>query len=92
MDFVGGLPITKKGRDYLFVVVDMFKKMCILMLCKKTIKGQEATNMFFEQVWVHFRIPRSIILDKNARFFGPFWTTLWEKMDTKLKRSITFHP
>jgi hypothetical protein len=47
MDFVDGLPTTRKGRDYLFVVVDWFSKMCILMLCKKTIKVQEAANMFF---------------------------------------------
>jgi hypothetical protein len=92
MDFVGGLPTTRKGHDYLFVVVDRFNKMCILMPCKNTIKGQEATNMFFEQVWVHFGIPRSIISDKDTRFLSAFWTTLWEKMDTKLKRSTTFHP
>jgi hypothetical protein len=35
MDFVGGLPMTKGGHDYLYVVVDRFNKMCILMPCKK---------------------------------------------------------
>jgi hypothetical protein len=90
--FVGGFPRTRKGHDYLFVVVDRFSKMCILMPCKKTIKGQDATNMFFEKVWVHFGIPRSIISDRDTRFLSAFWTTLWEKMDTKLKRSTTFHP
>jgi hypothetical protein len=34
MDFVGGLPMTKGGHYYLYVVVDMFNKMCILMPCK----------------------------------------------------------
>jgi hypothetical protein len=92
MDFLGGLPITWKGHDYLFLVVDRFSKMCILMPCKKIINGQEATNKFFEQVWVHFRILRSIILDRDTKFLSAFWTTLWEKMDTKLKRCTTFHP
>jgi hypothetical protein len=50
MDFLGGLPTTRKGHDYLFVVVDKLSKMCILMPCKKNIKGQEAVNMFFEQI------------------------------------------
>jgi hypothetical protein len=35
MDFVGGLPMTKGGHDYLYVVADRFRKMCILMPCKK---------------------------------------------------------
>lgn len=40
MEFVGGLPTTKKGHDYLFVVVDRFSKMCVLMPCKNTINRQ----------------------------------------------------
>jgi hypothetical protein len=35
MDFVGSLPMSKKNHDYLYVVVDRFNKMCILMPCKK---------------------------------------------------------
>ena len=26
MDFVGGLPMSRKGRDYLYVVMDRFSK------------------------------------------------------------------
>jgi hypothetical protein len=48
MDFLGGLLATKKRHDYIFVVVYRFIKMCILMPCKKTIGGKEASNMFFE--------------------------------------------
>jgi hypothetical protein len=92
MDFVGCLPTTRKVHDYIFLVVDRFNKMCILMPYKKTISGQEATNNFFEQVGVHFGIPRSIISNRDTKFLNAFWTTLWENMDTKLKRSTTFHP
>jgi hypothetical protein len=93
MDFVGGLPTTKKGHDYLFFVVVSFNKMCNLMLCKKAIKGQEATNIFFEKVLVHFGIARRIIISyRDTKFPNSFWTTLWEKMDTKLKRPTAFHP
>ena len=34
MDFMGGLPMFGKGHDYLYVVVDRFSKMCILMPSK----------------------------------------------------------
>jgi hypothetical protein len=48
MDFVGSLPTTRKGHDYLFVVVERFNKIFILMPCKNTIKGWELENVFFE--------------------------------------------
>ena len=47
MDFVGGLPTTKKGNDYMFVVVEKFNKMCVLMYYKNTISGKEEANIFF---------------------------------------------
>jgi hypothetical protein len=35
MDFVGCLPMSKRGHVYLYVVVNRFSNMCILMPCKK---------------------------------------------------------
>eukprot|EP00253_Pinus_taeda_P025300 PITA_25300 len=37
LDFVGGIQLSKRGHDYLYVVVDTFNKMCILMPCKKQV-------------------------------------------------------
>jgi len=72
MEFVGGLPKAKKGHDYLFVVGDRFNKMCVLMPCKKTISRQEATNLFFGKVWVHFGISRRIISERDTIFLSAF--------------------
>ena len=33
-----------------------------------------------------------IISDKDNKFVGYFWKTLWKKMGTKLNFSSTFHP
>ncbi|CAL2270812.1 unnamed protein product [Prunus armeniaca] len=40
IDFLGGLPKTKSRNDYLFVVVDCFSKIVILIPCKKTTIGE----------------------------------------------------
>jgi hypothetical protein len=92
MDFVGGLPMTKGGHDYLYVVVDRFNKMCILMPYKKQITVEQTANLFFYHFWVHFGLPTFIVSDLDTRFLEEFWTSLWKMMDTKLKRSTDFHP
>jgi hypothetical protein len=61
MYFMGGLLIARKGHDYLFVVVDRIRNMCILVPCQNTIKGEVALNVFFEKACVHIGISRSII-------------------------------
>lgn len=66
MDFVGGLPMSRKGYDYLYVVVDCFRKMCVLIPCKKQVTTKHTTKMFFQNVWVHIRFPTSIIYDRDS--------------------------
>jgi hypothetical protein len=92
MDFVGGLPMSRQNHDYLYVVVDRFRKMCIFMPCTKQVIAEQMAQMFFQNVWVHFGLPKSIISDRDSRFVGSFWSSLWALMDAKLKKSTTFHP
>ena len=70
MDFGGGLPMSRKWNNYLDVVVDRFSKMCILILCKKKIMAEMAAHLFFQNVWVHFGLPTSIISDLDSRVIG----------------------
>ena len=72
MDFMDVLPTTKKGHDYLFVVVDMIKQMGIFMPCKRPSKDKKQQTCSLNK----FRIPRSIILDTYMRFNGVFWATI----------------
>jgi hypothetical protein len=90
--FVGGLPMSRRGHAYLYVVVDRFRKMCTFMPCTTQVTAKQATQLFFQNVWVHFGLPKSIISDRDSRFVGSFWSSLWALKDTKLKKSTTFHP
>ena len=92
MDYMSGLPSTKHGNDCVFVVVDRFSKMAIMAACKKNITAEATAKLFFERVWVHFGIPQSIISDRDSRFLGTFWSSLWSMLDTKLTKSTAFHP
>ena len=89
MDFVGGLKISRKGHDYLCVIMDMFDKMCILIPCKKQVIIDLTAHLFFQHVWVHFGLPASIVFNRDSHFLGNFGHLYG---NTKLKKSTTFHP
>ena len=57
MDYMSSLPSTKKGNDCVFVVIDIFSKMAIMVACKKNITAEATAKLFFERVGVHFGIP-----------------------------------
>ena len=92
IDYMSGLLSPNQGNDCVFVVVDRFYKMGILVVCKKNITVEATIKLFFERVWVHFGIPQTIFLDWDSRFLSTFWSSLWSLLDTKLTRSTTFHP
>jgi hypothetical protein len=92
MEYMSGLPSTKRGNDCVFVVVDRFSKMAILTPCKKSIMVEATTNIFFERVWVHFEIPQTIVSNRGSQFLITFCSFLWSLLDTKLNKSTTFHP
>ena len=62
------------------------------MPCKKQVTTEQEAQLFFTNVWVHFGLPTSIVFDRDSRFLGNFWSCLWDLMDTKMKKSIAFHP
>lgn len=48
MDYMFGLPSTGHGNEYLFMVIDRFFKMAILVAWKKSIKIEATFKLFFE--------------------------------------------
>ncbi|WVZ97725.1 hypothetical protein U9M48_043239 [Paspalum notatum var. saurae] len=92
MDFVLGLPRTKKGRDSIFVVVDRFSKMAHFIPCHKTDDASNVAELFFKEIIRLHGIPNTIVSIVMLSFSVIFGDLSWNKLGTKLLFSTTCHP
>jgi hypothetical protein len=92
LDLITGLPTSKNGNDAIVVFVDKFTKLTTYVATTKTIDGPGLARVFYEHVYRRYGLPAAIISDRDPRFTGGFWQTLFQLCGTKLKLSTAYHP
>ena len=73
------------------MVVDIFSKMTHLIPCKNRLDTVHIEDLLLKDIVTLHRLPKTIFFDKDTKFIGYFWRTLWKKLNIELKSSSTFH-
>jgi hypothetical protein len=92
MDLILVLLRTQRRFNSIFVVVDRFSNMAHFITCQKTSDATHIANFFFKEVIRLHGLPRSIVSDRDTKFMGHFWRTLWKKLRKNLSFTSSYHP
>jgi hypothetical protein len=91
MDFLGGFP-KAEGMGAIMVVMDRFSKYVVFIVVLCASSADLVTRMFFANVVKIFGLPEDIMSNRDLRFTGRFWTTLFNMIGSDLKFSTGYHP
>ena len=91
MDFITGLP-KSQGKDNIFVVVERLTKYAHFFVVLSTISASEVVSLFFKDILILHALPKIIINDRDSKFTGTFWKTLFGLVEKNLNMSTSYHP
>lgn len=82
MDFVVGLPLTRRKHDSIWVIVDRMNKLTHFILVKTLCSAED----------YEVGVPLYILSDRGAQFILRFWKIFQKGLGTNFKLSTAFHP
>ena len=90
MDFVVGLPLTRRKHDSVWVVVDRLTKSTHFLPVRTDYSLDKLAELYISEIVQLHGIPIFII--SYPRFTSRFWGKLQEALGTRLNFSTSFHP
>jgi hypothetical protein len=84
MDFIAQLPVTKRGRDAIYVVVDKLTKMVHIIPTHTKCNARKTALLSYENVWKLHGVPQKIVSDRGPQFISAFTKALCQSLQSKL--------
>ena len=84
LDFITGLPLTKKKHDSIMVVVDKLSKLVHFILVKSTYKAINVAEIFLKEVFQRHGVPKMVIFDEDVKFTSKFWKSLFAEYQSAI--------
>ncbi|CAN6443139.1 unnamed protein product [Victoria cruziana] len=92
MDFVMGLPRTRRKHDAIWVRVDGLSKSAHFLAIRTSTPLESLAELYVSEIVRLHGIPRAIVSDRDPRFISRFWKAFQKTLGTQLNMSSAFHP
>ena len=92
MDFITGLPRTRRQHDSIWVIVDRVTKSSRFLAIKTTDSTEDYVKLYINEIVRFHRVPLSIISDRGPQFTSHFWKSFQKGLGTQVNLSMVFHP
>jgi hypothetical protein len=92
MDFVGPLPPSPTGENFLWVVIDRLTSLVHLVAIRTSTDAVELAHRYIQEIVRLHGIASLIISDRDPRFTSKFWSEVNRILGTRLLMSTAFHP
>ena len=91
VDFVGPIPKSSKGNQWILTVKDAFSKWVEAFPMRKATTDK-AVEEITKNVMCRFGVPERIHSDCGAQFTSNFWKELGEKLGIRMTTTTPYHP
>ncbi|KAH0633127.1 hypothetical protein KY284_035913 [Solanum tuberosum] len=92
MDFITGLPRTRRQHDSIWVIVDRVTNSSRFLAVKTTDSAEDYAKLYINEIVRLHGVPLSIISDRGPQFTSHFWKSFQKGLGTQVNLSTAFHP
>jgi hypothetical protein len=92
MNFITGLPLTKRHKDMIWVIVDQLTKSAHFLAVNQKDSAKKLVEIYVRKIVSKHGVPKKIITDRGFVFTSTFWGNLHAALGSQLDFSTAYHP
>ena len=92
LDFIGPLPKSKRGHEWIITWVDRTSKMIVAAPMKTgSMTGADVADCTFTHICCRFGVPEKLTHDNDVRF-KTIWRDIWRRVGVKIQCTAAYNP
>ncbi len=90
-DFLGPLPVTRKGNRYILVFTDLWSKF-VEVFAVPQCDAVTVANIFYHEIVCRMGAPQALLTDRGKAFIGEVMKRIKKLLGTATLRTSGYHP